>query len=390
MRIKLMLQVALLALPFLCAAAPAKTITIKGTFSNLPDSTKLLLIPGNTHKEEKPVAYAIVKNGSFEFKDLASVGPRMYYLKPEKTNGLFSLVVDNEDVTLQGKAIFNNQGDAVYFKLDEAEVTNSKMHQLYLQKRKPLEKLDSLYNAYHVENDSVLKTYMQARSMRDTVSLKNIQQSAEWKKFENAERNFFNTVESSIKGVVMDNKDSWWGPFLMLNTMSYFTEQQKPMYEAFSEEAKNSHYGKIVKAELFPAGFKGKKAPGFTLTDANGKSFPSTDLYKGKKYILLDFWASWCAPCRKEIPNLKAQYAKYAAKGFEIISVSTDQSEADWKKALKVEQLPWPNFRDLSGIANMYQVRAIPSTFLLNANGVILEENLRGEALGTMLERLFK
>ena len=188
----------------------------------------------------------------------------------------------------------------------------------------------------------------------------------------------------------MSNKDSWWGPFLMLNTMSYFTDQQKPLYEAFSEEAKSSYYGKIVKQELFPAGFKGKTAPLFTVNDDQGKKLASTQLYKGKKYILIDFWASWCAPCRKEIPNLKTLYAKYAAKGFEIVSVSVDQNEADWKKALLAEQLPWPNFRDQSGIANLYQVRTIPCTFLLNANGVIMEENLRGEGLATQLEQLFK
>ena len=112
---------------------------------------------------------------------------------------------------------------------------------------------------------------------------------------------------------------------------------------------------------------------------------------KGRtKYILIDFWASWCAPCRKEIPNIKKQYAKYADKGFEVISISIDKKKADWEKALKEEQLKWPNFLDETGVAQLYKVRAVPTMYLIDAEGRMVGENMRGEALAAKLAELFK
>ena len=80
--------------------------------------------------------------------------------------------------------------------------------------------------------------------------------------------------------------------------------------------------------------------PDFKVKDKSGKEVALSTLRQGKKYVLIDFWASWCNPCRKEIPNLKKLYAQYSEKGFEIVSISIDQKKADWEKALKEEGLP--------------------------------------------------
>ena len=112
------------------------------------------------------------------------------------------------------------------------------------------------------------------------------------------------------------------------------------------------------------------------------------ELCKDKKYILIDFWASWCNPCRKEIPNLKKLYAEYADKGFQIISISIDKKKADWEKALKEEQLPWPNYLDNGDIAATYKVKMIPTMYLIDTNGIMVGENLRGEALSEKLSQL--
>lgn len=110
----------------------------------------------------------------------------------------------------------------------------------------------------------------------------------------------------------------------------------------------------------------------------------------GEKYILIDFWASWCNPCRKEIPNLKNLYAKYADKGFQIISISIDKKKADWEKALQEEQLAWPNYLDTEGIASLYKVRFVPTMYLIDMNKTIIGENVRGEALAEKLAELFQ
>ena len=129
----------------------------------------------------------------------------------------------------------------------------------------------------------------------------------------------------------------------------------------------------------------------FTVQDDNGNDVTLAQLLEGKKYVLIDFWASWCGPCRKEIPNVKAQYAKYKDRGFDVVSISIDKDEAAWKKAVKEEQLEWPNFRSQE-VADLYKVNAVPTMYLIDAEGKIVADgnNARGEGLATKLEELFK
>lgn len=111
---------------------------------------------------------------------------------------------------------------------------------------------------------------------------------------------------------------------------------------------------------------------------------------KGKKYYLVDFWASWCGPCRKEIPNLKKLYELYKGKGLEIVSVSIDKNETAWKKALAEEKLSWPNGLDRAGIADSYKVKFIPAIFLVDGTtGKCIAENIRGTELAAKLAELF-
>lgn len=160
-----------------------------------------------------------------------------------------------------------------------------------------------------------------------------------------AEKAFFATVDSTFRATIKASSDSWWGAMLVLYSYSY----------------------------------------------ANGKAMSLKECLAGKKYLLLDFWASWCKPCRKEIPNIMNLYRKYHAEGFEVVSISADTSAEAWKKALEEEQLPWYNDRDgEQGICNLYKMQYYPTLYLLDAEGKVVAKDLRGEGLAAKLDELFQ
>ncbi len=135
-----------------------------------------------------------------------------------------------------------------------------------------------------------------------------------------------------------------------------------------------------------------KQASAFTLKDAKDKEH-SLSQFSGK-YVLVDFWASWCKPCRAENPNLIKAYKKFKSKNFEIISISLDRNKNSWIKAVTEDSLPWLNLLDEtnseSTVANMYGVTTVPSNFLINPDGKIVAKNLRGENLQTKLSEILK
>ena len=133
----------------------------------------------------------------------------------------------------------------------------------------------------------------------------------------------------------------------------------------------------------------GDKVPSFTVKGTDGKEQSLADLCKDKKYIMIDFWATWCVPCRQEMPNVKGQYAKYASKGFEIIGISEDRSKPTMDEYVQKESIKWPVFRDQTKIAALYGVTMIPTTFIIDAHGVVVAKDLRGEDLGDKLAQLF-
>ena len=136
----------------------------------------------------------------------------------------------------------------------------------------------------------------------------------------------------------------------------------------------------------------GAVVPNFTSIDSKGNIFKLNEV-KGN-YILLDFWASWCGPCRKESPSLVKAYQNYKEKGFEIISISLDDKESKWKKAITKDHYTWTNISELNGweslAVELYSVGSIPSSFLLDKDGKIIAKNLRGAALEEKLVELFK
>lgn len=135
----------------------------------------------------------------------------------------------------------------------------------------------------------------------------------------------------------------------------------------------------------------GKKAPDFTLWDQDGKPV-SLHSKLGKKLLLVDFWAGWCAPCRAENPNLVKVHQEFRASGFDILGVSLDRTKDQWLKAITDDKLTWTQVSDLSYFnsiaAKLYNVTSIPANFLLDEKGVIVATNLRGDALRAKVAEL--
>ncbi|HEX8020144.1 TlpA disulfide reductase family protein [Mucilaginibacter sp.] len=166
-----------------------------------------------------------------------------------------------------------------------------------------------------------------------------------------------------------------------------------PVFKALNASLRNTDMGKELEQRIQAAGITaiGKPAPVFTQNDVNGKPVSLSDL-KGK-YVLVEFWASWCAPCRAGNPNLRKQYELYKDKGFEIISVSLDNVKEKWVDAIAKDGLPWIQVSDLKGwnnaVGRLYGVRAVPQSFLLDKDGKIIGNTLRDESLNAKLAKLF-
>ena len=374
----------------LIATACAQTdvsYTLTGEINGLKEGTKLELIPGATHKQEEPVASAIVTNGKFEFSGKLEE-PRLFYLKVADYFGVLRIMLEDSEISLKAKAVFRESNNRAFVDFSDVQVSGSNTNDLYKEKLTFKDKFGVQHEKYYKDHDAILAAVRNAKSKAVADSL---QKTDDYKAFAQAEKDFFTNVEKTTNETILANKDSWWGPLVMLESMSYFTDEQIPLYEQFSEAAKNSYYGQLVKKELFPERLVNKTVPEFTLANREGKYFNSLELMEGKKYVLIDFWASWCGPCRREIPNLKHMYELYASKGLQIISISKDEDKKAWEKALDKENMAWPNLLNEKGVDDLYFVKTIPAIFLVDAStGKVLDDKLRGESLEKKLEELFR
>ncbi|MDA3820388.1 MAG: TlpA disulfide reductase family protein, partial [Candidatus Delongbacteria bacterium] len=129
----------------------------------------------------------------------------------------------------------------------------------------------------------------------------------------------------------------------------------------------------------------GQKAPDFTMNDTEGNPITFSDVYSQHEYTLLDFWAAWCGPCRRENPNVVAVYNDYKDDGFYVFGVSLDREKDAWLQAIEDDNLTWTHVSDLSywsnAAAQLYAVNSIPASLIVDKNGIIVAKDKRGDEL---------
>ncbi|MFC2107623.1 thioredoxin-like domain-containing protein [Bacteroidota bacterium] len=178
------------------------------------------------------------------------------------------------------------------------------------------------------------------------------------------------------------------------NLYNWSLEQMKVIVDTLATDLDNSVYKKHldIRIAILERVSLGKPYIPFTMTNTEGNDVSLADLIQDN-YLLIDFWASWCSPCRAENPNLVSCYNDFHDKGFDILGVSLDKDGGKWKKAIEDDMLNWYQVSDLNGWANkagqLYGVISIPSNILLDPNGIIIGRNLRGERLRKKLEDIF-
>ncbi|NOY51440.1 MAG: AhpC/TSA family protein [Chlorobi bacterium] len=209
----------------------------------------------------------------------------------------------------------------------------------------------------------------------------------------------YNDVEKQKSQSMLDyatsNNESIVGPFIIMsNSYLFDLDQLDKVTNGFSDKIAESYYVNYLKDRV--ATLKrvavGQKFVDFTLNDVDGNPVSLSSKINGN-YVLVDFWASWCAPCRAENPNVVKAYNKYHDKGFDVFGVSFDKDHDKWVKAIEDDNLGWTHVSDLkywsSEAGKLYGVQSIPHNLLINPEGIIVEKNLRGEDLQKKLEGIY-
>ena len=361
---------------------------VKGKIKNA-DNKQLYLSKIESQKLVD-VDSTIIKKGKFELNGKYDE-PNFYLLRFDNQNYLY-LIVDSTDKEIEVDADFN---DLLHTYTVKGSPQSTILKQLVLHNANSIQRVDTLSRIYQQNQkspklDSIKSVldkryqgiYADERKFLESFIAKNSGNFAGLMALyqQLGPRNYVFNPQRDLKFYEMvDNS---------LNKSYPHSTQAKQLHssvlqiKAQAQQQKQQQTGVGI----------GSAAPEIAYPDPDGKIQKLSSL-KGK-YVLLDFWASWCRPCRAENPNVVANYKKYHDKGFEVFQVSLDKSKNSWVKAIQDDGLGnWYHVSDLqqwnSAPAKLYGVRAIPSNFLLDKNGKVIAKNLRGEALGNKLQEIF-
>ena len=372
--------IALLIFAFGCKNEQQKSSSGDGYLIN---GTIVGLDDGVIVSESDSVA---IINGRFELEGSVDGATSQYY-KINDTNG-FSLLLDNEefDVTVDvGKA--DKRGH-----IDEIDTNGSALNDEFNKVKASLENLEESkrLNQLSEKGKALEKDSDAYQQNKEALSLA---------------REAYRQVKSEfIKNYAEKNPNSVIAAYYMqfqANEVDQTFEEYESIVNNFGDEVKKSSFYKPLEKKLISLKkvATGETAPDFTLTTVEGNEFTLSSLH-GEKVVLIDFWASWCVPCRKSYPHLKEVYDKYKSSGFEIVGVTNDKNHDSWRKAINEDQLEWVNVADVfpprtgeppytANVLTSYSASYLPSTYLLDKEGKILAKQLTANELDEKLEELF-
>jgi peroxiredoxin len=368
----------LLFLPALAHAQTPIPFTVKGKIGQLNAPAKIYLIRGFEVADS-----ATFKNGAFEFKGTTDV-PQFADLVIKRDGKLGSGMFGMNDAT----RVYLEPGPVVVISADslrKASVTGGPLTADDQRLQASLKVLDGKVKSFGAQVRKASAEEKKSPAFQERMQAQ----------FEATNKEYAQLYAKFIR----KNPNSWVSVYALEGMQMMEVPQYAvvgPLYNALSPAIKNSpvgrRYGELV--EKLKAVGVGAPAPGFTQKTPDGKAVSLAD-YRGK-YVLVDFWASWCGPCRKENPAVIKVYNEFKARNFEVLGVSLDDEKgrAKWAKAIADDHLPWTQVSDLRGwqneAAQLYGVRAIPQNFLIDPTGKIVALNLKGEALRTELAKYLK
>lgn len=340
--------------------------SIKGTIAGV-DSGKVYLqkiVDGRPQS----IDTADVKEGKFEFKGKMDI-PDIRILRLNEQDYFAQLFLDNSKIKVEAKK------DS----LMATKITGSPSQDIFKGYIIEVERLNK-------DVAKLQENYQNAMSSGNTT---------EAQKIEVDHQALMDNMKVFTKNYVKEHNSSVVAAYITLVQLSNQIEGSEldSIVSKFPQEISQSEY--VVKLKEIADAMRktavGVEAPDFTMNDPEGKPVPLSSL-RGK-VVMIDFWASWCGPCRQENPNVVKLYQQYHDKGFEILGVSLDRTKEEWVKAIQDDQLTWLHVSDLqfwqSSAAGLYGVNSIPQTYLLDKEGKIIAKGLRSKELAAKLAELF-